>query len=150
MIQLNATVNDAAITAALRKLALTTSNLQPALRDIGGALEASTQERFFDETAPDGTPWEEHSDATKAKRGDGAEKLREAGHLFDSISSHVSGASLAVGVNRVYGRIHQLGGEAGRNHSVKIEARPYLGVDAQDERTIFETLESYLQEAVGS
>jgi len=150
----------------LRRIALRTGDVGPALRSIGSALEASTQQRFLDERGPDGNKWEEHSPVTTAlrggasaragkgtrnrkgqfrRRGTGNEILRDRMHLFDSIGSAVNGAELRVGANRIYARIHQLGGQAGPGRKVTIPARPYLGINAQDEQTILQTLRDHLE-----
>src|SRR5690348_11760022 len=97
--------------ARLRELAFKVGDLRPVLGDIGASVEASTQQRFLDQAGPDGTPWEEHSEATIAQRGAGADILRQDEHLLDSLGHAVSGSSAAVGVNRIYGRIQHLGGE---------------------------------------
>ncbi|MES8537205.1 phage virion morphogenesis protein, partial [Cutibacterium acnes] len=54
----------------------------------------------------------------------------------------------AVGTNRVYARIHQLGGKAGRNRKVTIPARPFLGINADDRQMIGEILNDHLAMAV--
>src|SRR5690606_3182871 len=87
--------------------------------------------------APDGTPWVALSDVTvaaKGRKGAGGEArtLRDSGDLYDSITHQVKlGIGVRVGVTRVYGRIHQQGGMAGRGRKVRIPARPYLGVSRQ-------------------
>jgi phage virion morphogenesis protein len=51
---------------------------------------------------------------------------------------------VAVGTNRVYAAIHQLGGQAGRGRKVTIPARPYLGVSAADRVRILAVLKWFL------
>jgi len=128
----------------LQRLADKTGDLTPALQEIGSSLETSTQQRFIDEVTPEGEAWVDHSDATIEARGSGAEKLRKDGHLLDSLGSQVSGDKAEVGVNRVYGRIQQLGGMAGRGLKVEIPARPYLGVSRDDEREIADIISDHL------
>lgn len=137
---------DEAIVKELRRAALRTGALGNVLGDIGGMLEASAQQRFLDEKGPDGTAWEKHSDATIESRGSGAAKLRDRQHLFDSLSHQATSKEVAVGVNRVYARIQQLGGEAGRPGArVEIPARPYLGVSSDDEREMLQIVRDHVR-----
>lgn len=144
-VQVDVTTDDAKVQAALKELARKTSDVRPALREIGSSLEASTQQRFLDEVSPEGEDWQEHAESTQERRGAGAEKLQLDRHLFDDIGSKVSGATLNVGVNRIYGRIQHLGGFAGRGRKVEIPARPYLGVSADDEREIHSIFADHLR-----
>lgn len=103
------------------------------LLEMGGALEAGAQQRFVDQESPEGDAWVGHSAVTQRKRGADADLLRDHNHLFDSLSHELVGnGSVAVGVNRVYGRIQHLGGMAGRGRKVEIPARPFLGVSDDD------------------
>lgn len=58
-----------------------------------------------------------------------------------------------VGTNRVYARIHQLGGQAGHSGSVTLPPRPYLPVsgegqlDAEVKRQLLDEVLDYLQQA---
>lgn len=54
------------------------------------------------------------------------------GSLRRSITGEASAAKLVIGTSKVYGRIHQKGGQAGRNHAATIPARPYLVFQRQD------------------
>jgi phage virion morphogenesis protein len=136
------------ISPALRRLALSLGSLRPVFDEIGGSLVSSTQQRFLDQRSPDGQQWAEHSDATKEARGDDADILRDRNHLFDSLDHRPTATSATVGTNMVYGRIHQLGGEAGRNKSVTIDARPYLGVSLADEHEIRDIVAERVAEAL--
>lgn len=131
MLSLGIGVRDGA-TEGLRALAGRAAALHDAFDEIGGAVVASTQQRFLDEEAPDGSSWPGHSEATIAMRGDGAEVLRDRGDLFDSLSHQPEDDRVLVGPNRVYARIHQEGGMAGRGRKVRIPARAYLGLSDQD------------------
>lgn len=142
------------VTGPLSRLARNVRNLDQALDEIGSQMVTQAQFRFEREEAPDGTPWIGLAAVTLARRGregaDGeARLLRDKGDLYDSLGWKVQpGQSVTVGVSSVYGRIHQLGGQAGRNQSVKIPARPYLGVGPEDIEQIVEILESHLDKGV--
>tara|TARA_Y100001954_G_scaffold239591_1_gene316127 strand:- start:852 stop:1304 length:453 start_codon:yes stop_codon:yes gene_type:complete len=106
------------------------SQSQAAMEVIGEAMVSSTVERFQTSTAPDGTPWKPSKRAEK----EGGKTLVDKGGsgLMGSIGYEASPGNLAWGTNKVYARIHQLGGEAGRNHSVTIDQREYLGMSEED------------------
>jgi phage virion morphogenesis protein len=130
---------------ALRRLMMRTGSLNECLDKIGGSLVTSTQKRFEDEKTPEGNDWQQHSDATIARRGPGASILRHSTDLFVSIDHKVESSKVLVGTNRIYGRIQQLGGEAGRvNARVTIPARPYLGISSDDETEIHAIITDHL------
>lgn len=149
---------DEAVLAKLRGLARRAADFGPVLDEIGASNVTETQQRFEDEVDPTGKKWKEHSDATKGifekRRGKmkSAKKraayspriLRDRGDLYDSITHVVRGRELTVGTNRVYARIHQLGGQAGRGRKVTIPARPYLGVSKEGEKEIVHIIADHL------
>jgi len=144
---------DDGVSEHLARLAKTFVRLDPVLDEIGSMLVTETQMRFAAEEDPDGKKWQELADATKAKRGRTGKKgtariLRDQGDLYDSVTHQVrTGVSVSVGVTRTYGRIHQLGGNAGRGRRVKIPARPYLGVSEAGRKEIIAIIDERLGEA---
>lgn len=141
-------IEDEGFRDALTRLLERSANLQPVFAEIGSALQATTEDRFEAETGPDGQAWAAHSPVTLLKRGASAKKLRHRNHLYQSLSYAAGRLQAAVGTNRTYARIHQLGGKAGRGRKVTIPARPYLGVSADDRRMIAEILTDHLAEGV--
>jgi phage virion morphogenesis protein len=147
-VSVNVKVDDDGVSEAFNNLLRLTATLQPVMGEIGGALEGSTQQRFEDEEDPEGKPWPDLAESTRARRGDDARKLRDRGHLVQSITHTASRFETAVGSNKVQARIHQLGGEAGRGLQVEIPARPYLGVSSDDRAAIGGILERHIGELV--
>lgn len=141
-------VEDEGFREALTRLIQRSMTLQPVFEEIGSALQASTENRFEAETGPDGQAWAAHSPVTLLRRGASAKKLRDRNHLYQSLSYAAGRLQVAVGTNRTYARIHQLGGQAGRGRKVTIPARPYLGVSADDRRMIGEILTDHLAEGM--
>jgi phage virion morphogenesis protein len=138
-------IDDKPVIAALNRIARKGADLRPALKVIGEELVKSTEARFGSQgPAPDGTPWPKLSPRT-LKRKKHPKILTESGHLRGSIRSQLLGSrAVAVGTNRVYAAIHQLGGQAGRGRKVTIPARPYLGVSAADRVRILTVLKWFL------
>ena len=71
--------------------------------------------------------------------------LQVSGQLAMSITTYYDNESAVIGSNKVYAAIHQLGGQAGRNKSVEIPARPYLKLNDDNFEEILEQTKSYLE-----
>lgn len=128
---------DGAMQGAVRKLA----NRKHLLNAIGEALVSSTTKRFLDETDPEGKAWKE------TKRG--GKILQDTARLRNSIDykTTTANSSVLVGSNLAYARIHHLGGMAGRNRSVEIDARAYLGISDDDRDEIAALVSEYMMSA---
>jgi len=137
--------NDERLKAGLGRLRSLIADLTPVMDEMGAEMTAATQDRFKSGVAPDGSPWPELAQATKDKRGADAKPLVDRGHLRDSISWQASATEVSVGSNRAYARIHQFGGQAGRNNAVTIPARPYLGVGEDDKALLAELIGDHLR-----
>lgn len=113
--------------------------------DVAGHLEARTSERFEKEQAPGGKPWQ------PTRRGGAI--LRDTGRLAASITSSASASQARIGSNVIYAGIHQAGGTIrpvnakalaiplpgggiALAQEVTIPARPFLGIDGEDEAAI--------------
>ena len=155
-VSLSVEFRDRELRAALAQMP---GRARQALAPIGGALIKNTRDRMRGERGPDGHAWAKLLPAYAAiKRGPGI--LRAGQQLFGSFRSEVGADEVRMGTNRIYARIHQFGGtivpKKGRflrfrlaggivNASkVKIPARPYLGIDAQDEQEIGDALAAVL------
>jgi phage virion morphogenesis protein len=79
---------------------------------IGEHLQASTEDRFKTQTAPDGTPWQPlKARYAKRKKYNADKILTLRGYLRGGIRHQVTGdTSVEVGANLAYAAIHQLGG----------------------------------------
>lgn len=133
-----------------------------ALNSIAEGLRTSTAERFTEEESPEGKPWKPSIRA----RAEGGKTLTKTAHLKNSIRAKVSESGLAVGTNDIRAATHQfgdkrtiraknkkyltfkIGGQWKRVASVKVNipARPFLGISAQDEQDIKDTLEEIFEE----
>lgn len=138
------------------RLAMAVSDTTPIMRAIGTGLVTSTQDRFEDEVDPDGAAWAPlNPDYLATKRGAGI--LRESamrGGLQGSITYRAGRTDVAVGTNKVYGAIHQFGGDIQsrlvKTRSVTIPARPYLGISSEDRDMILDVVSGALDRAIGS
>ena len=138
-------VDDAQVRAALARLVAAVAAPRATFDRIGSYLVAATLDRFDREQGPDGKPWQKSVRAL----ADGGLTLTDTGGLRGSITHNVAGDGRAVdvGSNLVYAAIHQFGGQAGRNKSVTLPARPYLGIDARDRDAIVRIVRGALARA---
>ena len=134
------------VSKALNRLLRAGANPDDALRDMGEYLLNAHRQRWAQQQAPDGTPWEPLSEQYAARK---RAKRPAAGILvFDDVLRgtlryQVSGHTLALGTDRPYGATHQFGRDFGRG--APIPARPWLGISKQDE----DVLREHLAKALG-
>ena len=144
-------------------------NLRPFLKAVGETVVLQTEDRFNNQgPAPDGTAWAPLKESTRRQKKH-SKILTESGELRGSIRYQLIGDStVAIGTNKVYGAIHQLGGKTGPRtivpvkgkalywpgaaHPVRavkhpgsnIPARPYLGLSRENSDEIVEMANRYL------
>ncbi|CCN69776.1 phage virion morphogenesis protein [Vibrio nigripulchritudo] len=122
------------------------NSLQPAMQEIGEMLLISHDQRFRDQKSPEGEPWAALSPTyrkLKAKHKDDTLTLNK--HLSGNLAYQLWGDSLFFGTPMEYGAIHHFGGtpELGGGAAM-IPARPWLGVNAEDEAEIHHILSEHL------
>ena len=130
----------------LLELAQRGGNLRPLMKNIAGIFAYSTEENFANEGRPD--KWLDLSERTKKQRKKSGhwpgQILQVSGQLASSISTYYDDESAIIGSNLDYAAIHQLGGQAGKNKSVSIPARPYLKLSDDDFVEILDISTSFL------
>jgi phage gpG-like protein len=153
-----------AITAYLSTIAERTRNMRPIMKAIGERVAEQTKMRFqHGGPAPDGTPWKPPV-SPNPKR---LRTLTVSGHLRDSIRYQLIGNdSVAVGTNKIYAAIHQLGGRTSahdifpirkkalktpfglfkkvRHPGSNIPARPFLGLSSENSSEIVEIINDWI------
>lgn len=117
------------------------------LDDIGAWLDGDVTERFMQELAPDGTKWQQ-SEAARTGKGRDPEKpgltLTNTRDLAGSVTHNAENGELEHGLGEVYAAIHHFGGEAGRNKSVKLPARPIIGIEQKQAAVIVDMVAGWL------
>lgn len=146
---------DRAIAKALNGLLKQGSNLKPALGDIGEYLLASTQQRFIDQQAPNGTPWAELSSTTverKIKRGKRTDRiLTEEGTLADTLHYQLTQDSLSLGSNEEYAAMQQFGGITSPSSIMpgnEIPAREFLGLAPFERDEVVDILAAHFTKVI--
>ena len=134
------------------------SHRRELMDNIGSFGVSSTQQRFLDQKDPDGTSW---TPSARAKET-GGQTLRHKNHLFQSLGHAFSADHAEWGSNLPYAAIHQLGGVIKAKAAkalqffvgnqfvsvkqVEMPARPYLGINGDDEAEIFAIVEDWVRE----
>lgn len=156
------------VRAAFGQLEKAVSDTTPIMRAIGTGLVSSTHDRFDTETDPGGNAWTPlRKEYAAVKKGAGI--LRESamsGGLQGSITYKAGSSEVQVGTNKIYGAIHQFGGSIFPKNGpwlvfgvgdklihtdrVDIPRRSYLGISADDQVMILDTVEGALDRALRS
>ena len=152
-------IDDAQVRRALSRLAAAVADMTPAMDDVGHHLVNTTRQRFFDEQAPDGTPWAPLSPVTQRRQKRNAGKiLTEEGTLRGGIAHQPGPDGVDVGASIIYAGVHQFGARKGAFGATSkggpipwgdIPARPFLGLSDDDEEEIAEIIADYLRAALG-
>lgn len=135
-------VGQDAIANTLQTLIERSNNLTPALSEVGEYLLDIHQQRFIDQTTPDGTPWQPVSAETLKQKTRPDRILRESGSLADLLTYQIGDQQLSFGTNMVYGATHQFG-----RPEANIVAREWLGINDQQSQSILDILISYIEPA---
>ena len=135
------TIDSAAIHRALSQLSGQLDDMTPVMRKIAGTMAAAIEENFDTEGARLGARWKPSRRAIKQ----GGKTLQDTGRLAASMVTRVTRNSAEVGTNVEYGPIHQFGGTSRtKGRSVTMPKRPFLGLNADDERAIVDTIQAAL------
>ena len=136
------------VESRLLDLAKRSENLRPLMKNIAGIFAYYTEENFKEQGRPD--KWTELSESTIKQRTKNKQWpgmiLQISGQLASSVNTYYDDDSAVMGSNLEYAAIHQLGGQAGKNKSVEIPARPYLQLTPDDFEEILSMTENFLGE----
>lgn len=150
--------DDTRLRSALTGLIALGQDPAPVMLDLAAYGETSTRARFDTEIGPDGEKWKPSLRAQLT----GGKTLTDSGHLRDSLTRDSGRDWAAWGSNRIYARIQQLGGvikpkSGGKLRfrlanggfrsvaQVTLPARPYLGVNKNDEAEMISLIQLRLR-----
>lgn len=150
--------NDSAVLSALAQLALDRDDKTALLNEIGINLVENARLRFSDQVAPDGTPWVPSIRALNQ----GGDTLRDTGALLASLTHAVLADGVEYGTNVPYATTLHFGdtirasgsnylhfripgGGWARKREVVIPARPFLGLDSDDEQLVVDIIGNFLK-----
>lgn len=136
-----------------RLRALEEADIAGAMAAAGEAIRTSVLERFDTGKDPEGRAWKKSIRAQQ----DGEKTLSASRDLATSIHVESSAKGVEVGTNKEYAAIHQFGGTIRAKgdgllrfkigdqwiskKSIKMPARPYLGINEEDIREITHIIE---------
>jgi phage virion morphogenesis protein len=154
-------ISDAAVTAALDRLAGALADMTPAMEEIGEALTASTQDRMQAGLQPDGAPFAPRSPVTLARYEKAGIRygnpLNVSGILRGGIFPQASADQVRIGSNAIQAAVMQFGaaqgafGRTARGGPIpwgNIPARPFLGLSDTDRTSIGDIVNEWLERAV--
>ncbi|NOR71664.1 MAG: phage virion morphogenesis protein [Methylomarinum sp.] len=136
---------------ALQNLQQASSDLEPALVEIGEMLTESTKQRFESASSPNGNAWPSNSKVTTSRKPGNKPLIGETGLLMDTINYQLVGDNtLEVGSPMEYAAMQQFGGNKSEFPWLwgDIPARPFLGVSDEDEKEILDIVHDHLQLAL--
>lgn len=144
-------------------------SLKPYWQQVGMYIQRQTiKERFEKEQSPSGEKWKPLSDMTKTIRskkhptGD-MRILQDNGNLRESIQYEAGNNYVKVGSVLKYARIHQFGGTINVSNkqrrvlyrkgfrvgrTIKIPARPFLGITASELKHIKSMFRNYIKRRI--
>ena len=141
------------VTKKLNELTSKINDIKPLLNQIGYTLIEQVEENFENESFF-GEKWTPLTTTTKRqKEKKGYKKiLQNRGTLAESIDFTIQNNKLILGTNIKYAPIHQFGGVAGKSHTAKIPARPFLPIKPntqelpkETENEILEVIKSFFE-----
>lgn len=136
------------VQAYIEQVERATTDLEPALQEMGQYVLHGVNDNFSDEHSPDGTGWLALKPATVAIReGQGYPGahpiLRRSGTLQDSIAITTTPRSVIVGTSVPYAGFQQTGY---RNGSQRVPARTFLGLPPGGETALTSILMKRIRE----
>jgi len=118
------------------------------MKNIAGIFANYAEENFKEQGRPD--KWVDLAESTKKqrlkKRKWPGQILQVEGMLASSVNTYYDNDSAVIGSNLPYAAIHQLGGQAGKNKSANIPARPYLNLTEEVYKEILLETKKYFKD----
>tara|TARA_R110001599_G_scaffold234896_1_gene434125 strand:+ start:284 stop:724 length:441 start_codon:yes stop_codon:yes gene_type:complete len=139
-------VNTEAVERAIQDLLNKGEDLTAPMKSIGEEMVNRTQQRFRDKEAPDGTPWEDNSSVTEARKGHGRVLEGESGELAKQFSYSATSDSVEFGSLMVYAAMQNFGGSKSAFPHLwgDIPAREFMGLSDDDEDEVLAILADHL------
>ncbi len=141
---------DQAVQHTLNQLLKQCSDLSAPLAEIGEYLTEVHQQRWQQQVAPDGSPWEPLSEVTVAMKGHST-ILKDSKTLIPELHYQITNEGLFFGSNEVYSAMMHFGGTTSPNSmipNVEIPARNFLGLNNDDENEVLAILNDDLENAL--
>lgn len=140
-------IDDQPLRQALQRLSGQLDDLSPVMEKIAGDLQSAVEQNFATEGERIGHLWKKSRRAIQQ----GGKTLQDTGRLAGSITKETGRDYAMVGTNVIYAAMMQFGGKKSQFPHLwgDIPARPYLGLNADDEEDIRDKISKALQKAIG-
>ncbi|NBI42045.1 phage virion morphogenesis protein [[Haemophilus] felis] len=161
MIKIN--LNDTQAAEKLHRIANQLKQPRQLYGVLGETLKKIHTERFKQEVDPDGNKWKPLSPITQEIKGND-KILKHRGYLSQLLAYNYNDDGVEFGSDAKYARLHQFGGVIkpkkgkrlvfGKKGSPvfakesKVPARPWLGVNSQDEQKLLQKATALLQRQI--
>lgn len=154
---LTITFDSKPVSDMLDELSKRMSNLQPAMNDIGMAIETRVSGRFETRTDPLGKAWEPWAESTRESYpADGRGLLLERyGHMLNSLSSKPDSTSVRIGFGAVastsgdvYAAYHELSTQTMPRRGLLFSDPDAGTISPDDEQTVIDVIEGFLTSGI--
>ncbi|MBL1267643.1 MAG: phage virion morphogenesis protein [Halomonas sp.] len=139
-------VSSEAVERAIQDLINKGEDLTAPMKSIGEEMINSTQQRFRDKEAPDGTPWAPNSPVTEKRKGHGRVLEGESNELAKQFSYSATSDSVEWGSLMVYAPMMHWGGTKAEFPHLwgDIPGREIIGQSDDDEDEVLAILADHL------
>lgn len=151
---------EARVIAVLNAIALNGAQKSQLFDEIGFNLVENAQLRFADGVSPDGDKWVQ---SIRAKQ-QGGQTLIDKGQLRSSLTHNVLSDGVEYGTNLPYAAPNQYGAEIkavnapflvfkiggifAKKKSVKLPARPFVGISEEDELMVVDVFNGFISRLI--
>lgn len=139
-------VSSEAVERAIQDLLNKGEDLTAPMKSIGEEMINSTQQRFRDKEAPDGSPWADNSPVTEKRKGHGRVLEGESNELAKQFSYSAASNSVEWGSLMVYAAMMNWGGTKAEFPHLwgDIPGREFVGLSDDDEDEVLAILADHL------
>lgn len=150
MIRFSLRIEDDEVYRTLDRVLALVNDPQQVMRGVAGIMADAAEDQFEAEGKP---AWQELAAATikqRTQKGTWPGKILQVSGagLAASVTTVTTKTSAAIGSNKVYAAIQQLGGKAGRGRKVTIPAREYLVFGEGERDESLDLLVGHVQRAL--
>lgn len=142
-VKITVAYDDTRIRESLERLTKRLGNLLPVFQDVGEYLLLAHDQRFRDQTSPEGDPWAALSEDYRSRKKRNQDRILVLDDILGAtLRYQAEDKGLEFGTDRVYGATHQFG-----RPKAGIPARPFLGLSDADKQEVLRLIEEHLAEA---
>ena len=138
--------DDREVQAMVARAVSSIQDMSPVMKSFSEYMVTRTDDRFRNEKAPDGSPWQRLSPITVKRKAEQnkIDKILQQDGFLRLVHPAADRDSAGVYSDRIYAAIHNRGGMAGRGRKVKIPKREFLGFNDEDIQEFQETVKDWI------